>query len=298
MANGGICVIDEFDKMNEKDRAAIHEALEQGTISISKAGINVMLSAKTTVIAIGNPKEGRFNLHKKITEQITFPPTLLSRFDLIFVLIDQPDTEKDKAVARHILRYKLSSDKEKKLEFISPELFKKYIAYARQTYDPKFSEEAIELLENYYVKVRKQAKPTEDGPRPIPITARQLEGLARLAKARARMRLSDVITKEDVEDVIKLMESTLKKIAMDEEGNLDVSIIEVGKSSEEINRETKILDIIKELQDLEEWGASKDDITKEALRLGMSRTEAETILERLLKEKRIYMPRGGYYKML
>jgi len=298
LANGGICVIDEFDKMNEKDRAAIHEALEQGTISISKAGINVMLSAKTTVIAIGNPKEGRFNLHKKITEQITFPPTLLSRFDLIFVLIDQPDTEKDKAVARHILRYKLSSDKEKKLEFISPELFKKYIAYARQTYDPKFSEEAIDLLENYYVKVRKQARPTEDGPRPIPITARQLEGLARLAKARARMRLSDVITKEDVEDVIELMESTLKKIAMDEEGNLDVSIIEVGKSSEEINRETKILDIIKELQDLEEWGASKDDITKEASRLGMSRTEAEAILERLLNEKRIYMPKGGYYKVM
>ena len=297
LANGGICVIDEFDKMNEKDRAAIHEALEQGTISISKAGINVMLSAKTTVIAIGNPKEGRFNLHKKITEQITFPPTLLSRFDLIFVLIDQPNKEKDEAIAEHILEYKIGGDQTKESEFISSELLKKYIAYARQNCDPKFSKEAREALKRYYVKVRSMAKPSEDGTAPVPITARQLEALTRLAKARARMRLSDVVTKEDAEDVIKLMENTLRKVAMDEEGNIDVSIIEVGKSAKEIDRETKILDIIKELQDLEDWGAPKDDILKEAARHGMSMTEAKALLERLLNEKRIYMPRGGYYKV-
>jgi len=147
------------------------------------------------------------------------------------------------------------------------------------------------------VKVRSMAKPSEDGTTPVPITARQLEALTRLAKARARMRLSDVVTKEDAEDIIKLMENTLRKVAMDEEGNIDVSIIEVGKSAKEIDRETKILGIVKELQDLEDWGAPKDDILKEAARHGMSMKEAEVILERLLDEKRVYMPRGGYYKV-
>ncbi|MCD6449689.1 MAG: minichromosome maintenance protein MCM, partial [Thermotogaceae bacterium] len=153
LANGGICVIDEFDKMSDKDRAAIHEALEQGTISVSKAGINVTLSAKATVIAIGNPKGGSYNPMKKISEQITFPPTLLSRFDLIFVVLDQPDEEMDKAIAEHILRYKVGGDRRQEPEFIPPELLKKYIAYARQHCDPKFTEEAIEFLTEYYVKM-------------------------------------------------------------------------------------------------------------------------------------------------
>lgn len=298
LANGGICVIDEFDKMSDKDRAAIHEALEQGTISVSKAGINVTLSAKTTVIAIGNPKDGRFNKMKPFVEQISFPPTLLSRFDLIFVLIDEPNIEQDSKVASHILRYKIAKKKERGVEFIPADLLRKYIAYARQNYDPEFSEEAIETLEAYYVKMRNMAKKAEaDGIKPIPITARQLEGLARLAKARARMRLSNTITKEDVEDVIKLMEFCLKAVAMDEEGVMDVSIIEVGKSAKEISKLEKLLDIIEKLQDSTDYGALIDDILEEAMEVGIDKQEARELLKKLKLESRVYEPRNGYYKI-
>jgi len=297
LSNGGICVIDEFDKMDDKDRVAIHEALEHGTISVSKAGMNVTLPAKATVIAIGNPKGGRFNPMKKFHEQIDFPPTLLSRFDLIFVLVDEPDVVRDDAIANHVLRYKLTGKKASEIEFIPPDLLRKYLAYARQNYEPELSDEAAELLKNYYVRVRNQIFISDDGTRPIPITARQLEGLVRLAKARARMRLSDVITREDVEDVIKLMEWSLRKIALDEAGNLDVLIIEVGKSVEEMTKEEKLLSIIKRLQDMTEWGAPKDELIREAFRVGIVRGEVEEILKDLKINGRIYEPRDDYYKL-
>ncbi|RLE41948.1 hypothetical protein DRJ16_05475, partial [Candidatus Woesearchaeota archaeon] len=154
-ATGGICVIDEFDKMSDHDRVVIHEVLEQGRISVSKANISTALPAKTTVIAIANPKLGKFNVNEPFIEQIDLPPSLISRFDLIFTIVDKPDPKNDLKIAKHILKYKVQG-KVKERDIISPELLKKYIAYTRHNIHPRLTDEAVEYLANYYVNMRKR----------------------------------------------------------------------------------------------------------------------------------------------
>ncbi|NJE07179.1 helix-turn-helix domain-containing protein [Thermococcus sp. M39] len=299
LADGGFALIDEFDKMSDRDRSAIHEALEQQTISISKAGITATLNARTTVIAAANPKHGRFNKMKPLPEQLDLPPTLLSRFDLIFVLIDEPNEKLDAEIASHILKVRKGE-----AEAITPkipyDLLKKYIAYARKNVHPVLSREAMDEILHYYVKMRKGLKKTteSEGIKPIPITARQLEALIRLSEAHARMRLSEVVTREDAREAIKLVEYTLRQIAVDEEGVMDISILEVGKSARKINKVEKVLEIIEALQDQSEYGAPIDDIIKEAVRAGIDKKEVRKLIEDLKASSRIYEPRNGYYKVL
>lgn len=276
-----------------------HGLVLHNTVSISKAGITATLNARTTVIAAANPKYGRFNRMKSLPEQLDLPPTLLSRFDLIFVLLDEPDEKFDSEIAEHILKVRKGE-----AELVAPkvpyDLLKKYIAYARKNVQPILSKEAMEEIKRYYVKMRRTiGRGSEsEGIKPIPITARQLEALIRLSEAHARMRLSEVVTKEDAKAAIELVEYTLRRTAMDEEGNIDVSILEVGKSSRKINKMDRVLSIIKELQDLEDYGAPRDDVIKEASRQGISRTETEKIIEELKANSMIYEPRSGYYKVL
>ncbi|ALV63317.1 DNA replication helicase protein MCM, intein-containing [Thermococcus sp. 2319x1] len=299
LADMGIALIDEIDKMSDRDRSSIHEALEQQTVSISKAGITATLNARTTVIAAANPKYGRFNRMKSLPEQVDLPPTLLSRFDLIFVLLDEPDEKLDSEIAEHILKVR-KGEAEAVAPKIPHELLKKYIAYARKNIKPVLSKEAMEEIKRYYVKMRRTIGRggNEEGIKPIPITARQLEALIRLSEAHAKMRLSEIVTKEDARAAIELMEYTLRKTAMDEEGNIDVSILEVGKSSKKINKMDRILSIIKELQELEDYGAPKEEIIKEASKYGIGKSEVEKILEELKANSMIYEPRSGYYKVL
>ncbi len=300
LADGGFALIDEFDKMSDRDRSAIHEALEQHSISISKAGITATLNARTTVIAAANPKYGRFNRHKSLPEQLDLPPTLLSRFDLIFLLLDEPDEKVDSAIARHILRVRRGE-----AEVTSPkipyDLLKKYIAYARKNVHPKLSREAMDEIERYYVRMRKGIRRTkvEEGVQPIPITPRQLEALVRLSEAHARMRLSDAVTREDAKAAVEIVEKTLKTIAVDEEGNVDISILEAGKSSRKINKIEKLLDIVEQLEDQGEYGAPLDDIIEEAGAAGIGgRKEITKLLNDLCRESRIYEPRSGFYKIV
>ncbi|WP_175059768.1 LAGLIDADG family homing endonuclease [Thermococcus sp. 2319x1] len=299
LADMGIALIDEIDKMSDRDRSSIHEALEQQTVSISKAGITATLNARTTVIAAANPKYGRFNRMKSLPEQVDLPPTLLSRFDLIFVLLDEPDEKLDSEIAEHILKVR-KGEAEAVAPKIPHELLKKYIAYARKNIKPVLSREAMEEIKRYYVKMRRTIGRggNEEGIKPIPITARQLEALIRLSEAHAKMRLSEIVTKEDARAAIELMEYTLRKTAMDEEGNIDVSILEVGKSSKKINRMDRILSIIKELQELEDYGAPREEVIKEASKYGIGKSEVEKILEELKANSMIYEPRSGYYKVL
>lgn len=297
LADGGIALIDEFDKMSDKDRSAIHEALEQQSVSISKAGITATLNSRTTVIAAANPKYGRFNKLKPLPEQLDLPPTLLSRFDLIFVLIDEPNERLDSEIARHILKVR-RGEAEAVAPKIPYELLKKYIAYARKNIHPVLSREAMDEILHYYVKMRRKIRSgNEEGVKPIPITPRQLEALIRLSEARARMRLSEVVTREDAQDAIRLIEYTLKQVAMDEEGFLDISILEVGKSSRQINKIDRILEIIKELENFTENGAPIDEILKEAERYNIHRSEARKIIERLMTDGMVYMPKDGFYRV-
>ncbi|NJE75323.1 AAA family ATPase [Thermococcus sp. ES12] len=292
--------IDEFDKMSDRDRSAIHEALEQQTISISKAGITATLNARTTVIAAANPKYGRFNRHKSLPEQLDLPPTLLSRFDLIFLLLDEPDEKVDASIAEHILKVR-RGEAEAVTPKIPYDLLKKYIAYARKNVHPVLSREAMEEIKRYYVRMRKGFKRPgeEDGVQPIPITARQLEALIRLSEAHARMRLSETVTREDAKAAIAIIEDMIRKIAVDEEGTLDVSILEVGKSSKKINKIDRMVDIIKSLESEGEFGAPEDRIIEAAKQAGLgSENEIKKLLNDLKRDARIYEPRAGFYRVL
>lgn len=276
-----------------------HGLVLHNTISISKAGITATLNARTTVIAAANPKFGRFNRHKSLPEQLDLPPTLLSRFDLIFLLLDEPDEKIDASIAEHILKVRRGE-----AEVVTPkipyDLLKKYIAYARKNVHPVLSKEAMEEIKRYYVKMRKGLRRgDEEGVQPIPITARQLEALIRLSEAHARMRLSETVTREDARAAIELIEAMMRTIAVDEEGNIDVSILEVGKSSKKLNKIEKLVDIIKNLESEGDYGAPADKVIEAAKQAGVgNKREVEKIIEELKADGRIYEPRAGFYKVL
>ncbi|AJC72842.1 MCM2/3/5 family DNA replication licensing factor [Thermococcus guaymasensis DSM 11113] len=276
-----------------------HGLVLHNTISISKAGITATLNARTTVIAAANPKFGRFNRMKSLPEQLDLPPTLLSRFDLIFLLLDEPDEKIDASIAEHILKVRRGE-----AEVVTPkipyDLLKKYIAYARKNVHPVLSREAMEEIKRYYVKMRKSLKRgNEEGVQPIPITARQLEALIRLSEAHARMRLSETVTREDARAAIELIEAMMRTIAVDEEGNIDVSILEVGKSSKKLNKIEKLVDIIKNLEPEGEYGAPADKVIEAAKQAGVgSKREVEKLIEELKADGRIYEPRAGFYRVL
>ncbi len=315
LADKGVALVDEIDKMRREDQSALHEALEQQTISVAKAGINAILKARCALLGAANPKYGRFDRYTPIAEQIDLSPTLLSRFDLIFVLTDEPDEKRDREIARHILeahQYGEMAERRKNLsgeysdEFlrakgrsiepeIDPDLLRKYIAYARKTVFPVLSEEAKRKIEEYYVSLRSKAKENS----PVPITARQLESLIRLAEASARMRLSDRVEVEDVERVIKIMERSLAQIAVDPEtGEIDIDYAFSGTSKRQRDRIVIIKRIIEELENETDHGAPEDEIIRAAENEGIDRDKVKEILSKLRQFGEVWSPRPGYYRLL
>ena len=199
LADGGIVCIDEFDKMRSADRVAIHEAMEQQTISIAKAGITAVLNTRTAVLAAANPVMGRFDDLKSARDNIDFQTTILSRFDLIFVLRDSRNEERDKQIAEHVVKLH-SSIEDPVTNTPTTNDLKEYIAYARKRCNPIISEGAKNLLKNEYVKMRSSV----DNRVSIPITVRQLEALIRISEALAKMELSNECKEEHVNEAIRL----------------------------------------------------------------------------------------------
>ncbi|MEM1927254.1 MAG: minichromosome maintenance protein MCM [Acidilobaceae archaeon] len=245
LADGGVAVIDEIDKMEKNDRVAIHEAMEQQIISISKAGIVARLNARTTVLAAGNPKFGVYDPTKSFIDNVNLPPTILSRFDLIFVVRDIIGVERDKQLARYILRAHSVADRFK--PDIDPELLKKYIIYARRYVRPELTPLAEKIIEEFFVEMRSTALHYQQaGQTPVPITARQLEALIRIAGAHARMALRNEILEEDAIAAIRLMLSFLESVGLDiESGAVDVTTIMTGASFTQRRLMTEVYDIIK-----------------------------------------------------
>ncbi|GAB5364414.1 hypothetical protein AAMO2058_000968100 [Amorphochlora amoebiformis] len=214
LADGGIVCIDEFDKMREEDRIAIHEAMEQQTISIAKAGITTILNSRTSVLAAANPIFGRYDDMKSPVENIDFQMTILSRFDLIFVLRDTIRAEHDQNLAKHIISVHQgkAADARAMANVIDAERLKTYIAYSRAHCDPRLSESAVKMLKEEYVAIRstirkrRNAKKEEKDwtPEAIPITVRQLEAIVRLSEALARLELQPVANEEHVRRAIRL----------------------------------------------------------------------------------------------
>ncbi|MEM2346548.1 MAG: minichromosome maintenance protein MCM, partial [Archaeoglobaceae archaeon] len=310
LADKGIALVDEIDKMRKEDRSALHEALEQQTISIAKAGINAILKARCALLAAANPKFGRFDRFTPVAEQIDLSPTLLSRFDLIFIMTDEPGEERDKQLASHILsmhqlgemleKFKGSSLREDlkskiaKIEpAIDPELFRKYIAYAKNIY-PVLSEEAKQRIEEFYVSLRSKAKDNS----PVPITARQLESIVRLAEASARIRLSDTVTAEDVERVIGVVQRCLAQIAVDPEtGAWDIDYAYTGTSKKQRDRIFTIKKIVEELEELNENGAPEEEIIRKAKEEGIDEAKTREILSKLKMMGETFCPKYGFYRI-
>ncbi|AOL15736.1 Minichromosome maintenance protein MCM [Sulfolobus sp. A20] len=290
LADGGVAVIDEIDKMREEDRVAIHEAMEQQTVSIAKAGIIAKLNARASVIAAGNPKLGRYISGRPVSDNINLPPTILSRFDLIFILKDQP-SEQDKELANYIVD--VHSGKVSR-NIIEMDLLKKYIAYARKYVSPKITEEAKKLIVDFFVEMRKKSMDSPDSP--ILITPRQLESLIRLSEAYAKMALKPIVTKEDAERAINIMRLFLESVGVDiESGKIDIDTIMTGKPKSAREKMMKILEIIDSLAGSNDCAKVKD-VEKEAQQIGIDKSTVEKLIIDMRKSGIIYESKPECYK--
>lgn len=292
LADGGVAAIDEIDKMREEDRSAIHEALEQQTVSIAKAGIVARLNARTSVLAAGNPKYGRYDPGQPVSKNIDLPPTILSRFDLIFIIQDIPQEEQDRRLARHILG--IHSDVDRARGFIDPQLLKKYISYARRYIRPQLSPEAIRLIEEFYVSLRQASMGAEEsGVSAIAITPRQLEALIRLTEAHAKMALKQRATIEDAEEAIRLMMATLSKVGIDvETGRLDIDVLESGVSASRREKKKRFIQFLFSL--LDDVGEIElNELYKRASSEGYEREFVREVVNELIKTGELYTPSMG-----
>ncbi|WIV68433.1 LAGLIDADG family homing endonuclease [Natrialbaceae archaeon AArc-T1-2] len=294
---------------NSEDRSAMHEALEQQKISVSKAGINATLQSRCSLLGAANPKYGRFDQYEPIGEQIDLEPALISRFDLIFTVTDQPDEEKDRDLAEHILTTnyagELTTQREEmpSLEVsaeeieemtdqvdpvIDAELLRKYVAYAKQNCHPRMTEEAREAIRDFYVDLR--AKGTDEDA-PVPVTARKLEALVRLSEASARVRLSDTVEQADAERVIEIVRSCLQDIGVDPEtGEFDADIVEAGTSKSQRDRIKNLKQLISDVEEEYDDGAPTDVVLERADEVGLDRSKAEHEIEKLKQKGEVYEP--------
>jgi replicative DNA helicase Mcm len=316
LADQGVAAVDELDKMRSEDQSAMHQALEQQEISISKAGINATLKSRCSLLGAANPTYGRFDEYEPVGEQIDLEPPLISRFDLIFTVTDKPDKEKDQQLAEHIIKTNYAGElnthrvsvttsnvsqqevdnvTEEVVPEIDPELLRKYVAYAKRNCYPTMTEEAKEAIRDFYVDMRTQG--SDDSA--VPVTARKLEALVRLAEASARIRLSDRVTTEDTDRIIAIVQSSLEDVGMDPEtGELDADMVEAGTSKSQRDRIKNVKGIIRELQEEYEDGAPYDQVLERAETGGIERSKAEHEIQKLKDRGDIYEPKTDHLRVV
>ncbi len=299
LGSGGTVMIDEFDKMDPDDRAALHEAMEQQKISIAKAGILTTFQTKTSVLAAANPKFGRFDPNTPPASQFDIPQTLLSRFDLIFAIKDVIDESHDRKLAEHIiLGHTLGSTKQKPpedsaiLPAIDSNLLRKYIAYARRTMFPVLTTEANEKIKDFYLDLRQLGKKSNV----FPVTARQIEGVIRLAEASAKARLSPRVELQDAERAIALVQFVLRDVFTDKEtGLIDSDIINVGQPKSKVDRLRTLMNVINSLEKQFDV-VDIDNVVKECATVNIDEQTARKMIEDLKRNGDLYEPRPGQIK--
>jgi len=268
-------------------------AILHNTVSIAKAGIVARLNARASVLAAGNPKRGRYIPSEGLAGNINLPVTILSRFDLIFILKDIAEIRRDESLVRYVLR---AHEKQGEImPEIEPSLLRKYIAYARKNVKPILTPEAEDIIREYYIELRKKSAEREDAP--LAITTRQLEALIRLAEAHARMALKDKVNAEDAAEAVRLMNTMLEKVGMDvETGVLDIDTILVGKPKSMREKEITVLNLIKELVEESSYGCVKiKRLRKAAQDEGIDDSSLEKVLRSLRRVGDIYEKRPGCY---
>jgi len=315
LADQGIAAVDELDKMNSEDRSAMHEALEQQSVSINKAGINAVLKSRCSLLGAANPKYGRFDQYESIGEQIDLEPALISRFDLIFTVTDEPNEEEDANLAEHILQTNYAGElhthrtetttsnysaeevetvTEEVAPTIEPDLLRKYVAYAKRNCYPTMTEAAKAEIQEFYVDLRSRGT---DEDAAVPVTARKLEALVRLAEASARVRLSDHVEQEDAERAVRIVRYCLEDIGMDPEtGEYDADMIETGTSKSQRDRIKDLLSLIQSIEEEYDEGAPVDVVVDRAEEAGMEPSKAEHEIDQLKQKGEVYEPQTNHLR--
>ena len=292
LADRGIACIDEMDKMRPDDRVAIHEAMEQHTISIAKGGIVATLNARAAILGAANPALGRYDAYRTVAENISLPVTILSRFDLIFVLRDVPEKERDSYMSEHILELHMRGAAPEEPP-MSSGLLRKYIALAKGI-TPTLTSEALGRLRDFYLEMR-SASEAEGSP--IAITARQLESLVRISEARARAALREQVLAEDAEHAIAIMKRSLEESGIDVSSHkIDIDIIMTGKPKSLQDKLKVILTVLRDM-DTETGAVNRPDfLDRLSSEFDIQRGEAERMIGQLIKEGMVYEPRTGYLR--
>jgi replicative DNA helicase Mcm len=290
IADGGLAAIDEFEKMDKEDSASILESMEQQTISIAKAGIVARLNTRAAVLAATNPKGGRFDPNINFASQIPLDPVILSRFDLIFILRDDPKEVDDSRVTKHVISLH-SKPKSVKAQ-IQPDLLRKMIIYARKNIHPTFTDrEAQQVISDFYTRQRKLA--AQSG-HPLPMTVRQLESMIRLAKAHARLRFSQKVTVEDARKAISLVDYCLRQVGVDvSTGLVDIDTITTGIPKSQRDKMMTVLQIIEQLEKEYGGAAPIEQVKRMALSQKIDEDFVEWVIETEKNRGILYSPREG-----
>ncbi|KAL3515124.1 hypothetical protein ACH5RR_022026 [Cinchona calisaya] len=272
LSDRGICCIDEFDKMSDNARSMLHEVMEQQTVSIAKAGIIASLNARTSVLACANPIGSRYNPRLSVIDNIHLPPTLLSRFDLIYLILDKADEQIDRRLAKHIVALHFENPETSEQDTIDLPTLTAYMSYARKNIHPQLSDEAAEELTRGYVEMRRRGNFPGSSKKVITATPRQIESLIRLSEALARIRFSEWVEKQDVVEAFRLLEVALQQSATDHStGTIDMDLITTGVSASERMRRENLV-------------STTRSIIMEKLQIGGSSTRLMELLEELKKQ--------------
>jgi replicative DNA helicase Mcm len=305
LANKGVACVDEIDKVDENAVDSLHEALENQRVNVNKAGFNTTLPTRTALLAAGNPKYGRFDQHESIAEQIDLDPALISRFDLMFMIDDAPDEERDREIVSGILESKRTAAKytddstsvdEAELEAIQPaidtETLRAYIAYAKKHVTPHLSPTVETELEDWFVDVRLANGEGTDVA--IPVTHRKLEGIVRLAMASARVRLSNRVEEADLERAKALVLRSMRDVGMDPEtGEFDADIVETGRAKSQKDRIKLVRDLIAKIAAEHDRGAPRDVVVERAIEEGCGESEAAFTIEKLKDKGLVWEQESG-----
>jgi replicative DNA helicase Mcm len=289
LGDQGLVCIDEFDKIKPEDRSALHEVMEQQTCSVAKGGIVATLNARTSILSAANPLYGKYDPYKNITENVNLPVPLLTRFDLIFIVRDTPEKERDSLIASHILEIHRDVEHAAK-PAIEIDLFSKHLSYAKMN-EPALTPEAIDLVRSYYMDMRKV-----ESEGMITVTPRQLEGLVRLATARARLLLKDRVDEEDAKRAIYLVDQMMRTAGVDvNTGKTDLGVF-YNKPQSVVSKEKQFMEVFRALAGTENNDVEDKVLVEELVKTGkFSDEEAKKYIQKFNREGQIFERRYGFW---
>jgi len=291
IASGGCILIDEFNRLSIDEANALEEPMEMGTCTAAKAGKNIKFNAETAHICVGNPKLGRFDMYTDLIPQFGISPPILSRFDLIFILRDVKDTEKDREIAKAIFKAQTGQSRKAPLD---KEMVRKYIAYAKQNINPQIDHTIEEKLENYYVEARRAGFEKNV----TTATPRNYEALIRLAEASAKVRLDPKVREQDVDIGIAIIQASNEQLSFgsEVEGMLDVDTIVTGKPKNQRDQVSEVLKMIDTLSKAD--GMCDHDELIQAFEGEFAETKIDKILNNLKTNGLIYNPKYKKYMVI